>query len=304
MKRVFYIIVALMMCLGVKAQTIGGIGGTGLPGLTILRGDANKDGSIDIKDVHTLQDILLKKQKLTLESEVNGDGHVSISDLPSLIKMLQPRYVPKQLLVYRKGKMRLRFNICEIDSIRFEMPEEDPYGWVDLGLSVLWATCNVGASTPEEYGEYYAWGETEMKESYTTDNYMYYSNGTYIKLPNNIANTEYDAAHTKRTYTWRMPTQAEMDELATRCTWKWTSQKGVNGYLVVGPSGNSIFLPAAGHMRDVPINIGFTGFYWSATDDTSSPAKATYLNFAAPDQHWTTYRAYGMPIRAVKEYNN
>lgn len=295
-----YIIVALMICLGAKAQTIGGISGTVTPGLNIVRGDANKDGSIDLKDVRTLQDILLKIEKLTLESEVNGDGHVSISDLPALIRMLQPRYVPKQLLVYRKGKLPLRFNICDIDSIRFEMPKEDPYGWVDLGLSVMWATCNVGASQPEEYGNYYAWGETETKASYTTNTYSHYSNGTYTKLPDNIANTTYDAAHMLREYTWRMPTLAEMDELATQCTWKWTAQNGVNGYLVVGPSGKSIFLPAAGHMRDVPINVGFTGFYWTATDDNSTPAKAMYLNFTAHDQHWTTFRAYGMPIRAVK----
>ncbi len=124
--------------------------------------------------------------------------------------------------------------------------------YVDLGLpsGLLWATCNVGANAPEEYGNYYAWGETETKSSYDASN-----SKTYRKrnLPSDISgNSQYDAARKNWGGSWRMPTRDEFEELLKYCTWTWTSRNGKNGYEVQSKkNGNSIFLPAAG--------------YWSAT---------------------------------------
>ena len=144
--------------------------------------------------------------------------------------------------------------------------------YVDLGLSVKWATCNVGANALEDYGNYYAWGETSTKETYDTDNCPTYglseselqSQG-YIDSEGNLT-SQYDAATANWGGKWRMPTEAEMQELTDKCTWTWTTQNGVNGYKVVGPNGNSIFLPAAGcRFGSSLYYAGEYGNYWSST---------------------------------------
>lgn len=119
---------------------------------------------------------------------------------------------------------------------------------VDLGLSVYWASCNLGAEKPEEYGDYYAWGETKPKSTYTEMNYSYYDNvyAQYINIGNNISGSEYDAATTIIGNDWRTPTESEINELIKNCTWVWMQLNGVNGYMVQGKNGNSLFLPAAG----------------------------------------------------------
>ena len=134
--------------------------------------------------------------------------------------------------------------------------------YVDLGLpsGLKWATMNVGASKPEEYGDYFAWGETEPKKEYSWLNYKfelstdnngpfskYVTNSSYGTVDNKtVLDPEEDAAHVNWGGSWRMPTEEEWTELRTNCTWTWTTQNGVNGRLVTGPNGKSIFLPAAG----------------------------------------------------------
>ena len=136
---------------------------------------------------------------------------------------------------------------------------------VDLGLSVYWAGWNVGASSPEGSGDYYAWGETTTKSNYTRDSYQY-RNGSYINIGSNISGTHYDVARAKWGGSWRLPTNAEMQELVDRCTWTWITYKGIDGYKVTGPNGNSIFLPAAGYRYGTGINDrGSYGYYWSGT---------------------------------------
>lgn len=144
--------------------------------------------------------------------------------------------------------------------------------YVDLGLSVKWATCNVGANAPEEYGDYFAWGETSTKETYDGDNCPTYrlsisqlkSQG-YIDSEGNLT-SQYDAARANWGGSWRLPTKAELWELINKCTWKWTTQNGVNGYKVTGPNGNSVFLPAAGdRYRSSLDDAGSSGSYWSST---------------------------------------
>ena len=128
---------------------------------------------------------------------------------------------------------------------------------VDLGLSVMWATCNVGAESPEDYGDYFEWGEVEPKITYSWDTYKYCKEGEKKKLikycskssyGNNgftdtktILDVEDDAATVNWGNSWRMPTDDEFTELREKCTWLWATLNGVNGYRVVGPNGNSIF---------------------------------------------------------------
>ena len=152
---------------------------------------------------------------------------------------------------------------------------------VDLGLSVKWATCNVGASNPEDYGDYFAWGETEPK----TENEEYYwstykwCNGSASTLTKYNNSSSYGTVDNKKTLeladdaaranwggAWRMPTDAEMTELREQCTWTWTTLNSVNGYKVTGTNGNSIFLPAAGHrVNSYLFQAGSTGSYWSSS---------------------------------------
>ena len=211
----------------------------------------------------------------------------------------------KQMVIYRDGRMPLYINVEDVDSITFTDHVVEQHDYADLGLSTLWATTNIGADKPEGYGYYFAWGETETKSSYTTDNYKYASEGGNTEtLPKNISATKYDAATTMWQGEWRMPTIEEIEELTQKCTWTWTSTNGINGYRVVGPSGKEIFLPAAGQWRDEAINVGSTGYYWSATLSDDYPTAAYNLNFTGFAGRWNANRAYGFTIRPVCNSHN
>ena len=181
------------------------------------------------------------------------------------------------------------------------------YEYVDLGLSVKWATCNVGANSPEEYGDYFAWGETSTKETYDDDNCPTYglsisqlqSQG-YIDSEGNLT-AQYDAATANWGGDWRMPTMAEQEELLNNCTWTWTTQNGVNGYNVKGPNGNSIFLPAAGsHNYTVLYDADSLGYYRSSSLATDSPNYAYALDFSSSYVDWNfNNRFCGRSVRPV-----
>lgn len=160
--------------------------------------------------------------------------------------------------------------------------------YVDLGLpsGVKWATFNVGATKPEEYGDYFAWGETEPKELYDESTY---------------SEKEEDAATANWGSEWRMPTQAEQDELRTECSWTWMTKNDVNGYKVVGPNGNSIFLPAAGYCSGSSLyNVGHKGFYWASSLYTGNTSYAYYLSFTYNDvSRYSNDRCYGQSVRPV-----
>lgn len=141
---------------------------------------------------------------------------------------------------------------------------DSSHEYVDLGLSVKWATCNVGASKPEEYGDYFAWGETAPKNDYSGDTYFdvfsteYNGYGDKYQL-----DSEDDAATVRLGANWRIPTCKEFSDLMNECTWTWTTKNGVNGYEVTGPSGKSIFMPAAGYrMGNELRDEGSCGNYW------------------------------------------
>ena len=149
---------------------------------------------------------------------------------------------------------------------------------IDMGLSVKWASLNLGATKPEEYGDYYAWGEIDPKSYYDWPTYnwcsgssetltKYNTNSNYGTVDNKtVLDLEDDAAHMTLGGNWRMPTEQELDELRTNCTWTWTTQNGINGQKVTGANGNSIFLPAAGKHGIVGLtDTGSYGYYWSSS---------------------------------------
>ena len=187
-----------------------------------------------------------------------------------------------------------------IDSVEdaTELPNvHNGHEWVDLGLSVKWATCNVGALTPEEYGDYYAWGETETKSKYTAENSV-----TDKKRFGDISgDSRYDAARKNWGGSWRMPTKAEWYELVDNCTWTWTTQGGQTGYKVTGKNGNSIFLPAASFRDGSSLDgQGEYGFYWSSTP-SESDAEYAYNLYSKSSDHRVGWldRSYGLTVRPV-----
>ena len=191
----------------------------------------------------------------------------------------------------------------------------DGYEFVDLGLSVKWATMNLGATSPEEYGDYYAWGETQTKDAYDWNNYQWsddgcktftkYNTGKDYGTVDNRTMLDFadDAARASWGGTWRLPTRDELEELCEQCTWTKATQKGVKGYKVTGPSGKSIFLPAAGYRSESSlVNDGSMGYYWSSSLNAATPLYAYFLHFNSDGVHWNYSERYrGRPIRAVCE---
>ena len=184
--------------------------------------------------------------------------------------------------------------------------------YVDLGLSVKWATCNVGATKPEETGYFFAWGETRPKAKYDWSTYKWcegssytqtkYCTDSYYGTVDNKTILELfdDAANVNWGDDWRMPTREEQQELIEDCTWYWTTKNGVNGYTVTGPNGNSIFLPAAGCRYDSDLSsVGSEGEYWSSSLDTSNSYNARSLYFNSIDVGWGYYRYCGRSVRPV-----
>ena len=146
--------------------------------------------------------------------------------------------------------------------------------YVDLGLSVKWATCNVGAEKPSNYGDYYAWGEIETKDDYSPET----SSTTGKEISDFSGNPEYDVAAAKWGGTWRMPTADEFTELINNCTMESAEQDGVLGVKVTGPNGNSIFLPLGGSwVRFLEPTPDFAGYYWSSSPYGDNLERATYL---------------------------
>ena len=203
--------------------------------------------------------------------------------------------------------------------------------YVDLGLSVKWAKCNLGASKPSDYGDYYAWGETEPKTDFAWENYnwmqagkddwqyitkytiadgktegiWYDAGGNFIGDNKTTLEAADDAATANLDSPWRMPTGDEIQELIDHCTWTKTTQDGVKGCEVKGPNGNSIFLPAAGIFGfHASYTVGREGHYWSSSLSAKYSTYARnlrfyfYLNY---QPHWEdSSRDCGLPVRPVR----
>lgn len=175
------------------------------------------------------------------------------------------------------------------------------HDYVDLGLpsGTKWATCNIGATSPEAYGNYYAWGETSTKTTYSSRTYTYSVNST--TLPSSA-----DAATANWGSGWRMPNKTQMEELKTNCIVTWMTQNGVNGCLFIGPNGNSIFLPAAGYRRDSSLyDAGSYGYFWSSSLDSSAHPFAWDLYFDSGNCSMGNGSRYdGQSVRAVCQSQN
>ena len=194
--------------------------------------------------------------------------------------------------------------------------QSDGHEAVDLGLSVKWATCNVGASTPEGYGDHFAWGETSPKSEYTWSTYIWCDGSSSVMTKYNTSSyygtidhktqldLSDDAARANWGGKWRMPTKAEQDELQTDCTWTWTTQNGINGHRVTSKkNGSSIFLPAAG----ICFGTAFTktdslGHYWSSTLEPGYSESAYFVCFGSDylARHIGS-RSLGLSVRPVTE---
>ena len=245
----------------------------------------------------------------------------------TMLAMVLSLSAQRQMYVWQDG-VKTTYEVANVDSITFSKVEnpdpntgttgsENGYEYVDLGLSVKWATCNVGATKPVEYGDYFAWGETQSKSTYNWSTYKYcngslssltkYNNSSSFGTVDNKTTLELsdDAARANWGGSWRMPTKAEQDELRNNCTWTWTTQNGVYGYKVTskksGYTNKSIFLPAAGCRLDSSLyNAGSGGYYWSSSLYTGSPNGAYYLNFYSSRVDWgSDYRFYGHSVRPV-----
>ena len=187
--------------------------------------------------------------------------------------------------------------------------------YVDLGLSVKWATCNIGANSPEEYGDYFAWGEVEPKEYYDWSTYKHGSRYDLLKKYCNNSNYGYngftdekivldpedDAAYINWGGVWRMPTKEEQEELVKNCVCIWITLNGVNGAKIIGPNGNFIFLPAAGFKYND--DVGSFNRYWSSSYDGREYSVCMFVPSNSKGQLSMEhdFRDNGMVIRPVCE---
>ena len=269
-------------------------------------GDVNGDGKVSIDDVTTLINYLLTKDasQIVLENaDVESDGRISIDDVTGLIN---------QLLTQNNN------------------PQPAEGDWVDLGLpsGTIWATRNVGASAPEDYGDYFAWGEIVPKDYYDWSTYkwdkVYYDADGYwhhgfTKYCTNSyygyngftdGKTELDASDDAACAHYpggRMPSLEQIQELCDNCTWQRTQRNGVNGLLVTGPNGNTLFLPAAGcRWEESLYYVGTYGVCWSRTLDSNYPGSACGLYFCSGWDYWcdSNRRYDGRTVRAVRVSQN
>ena len=211
-----------------------------------------------------------------------------------------------------------RYQAFKVNVSKFAKRTINGHEYVDLGLpgGIKWATCNVGASNPEGFGDYYAWGETETyysqlnpltwkvgkengyyESSYTQTNYNITDNKTILEAQDDVASKYFGG-------TWRMPTKQDWEGLIANCTWSWTNENGVNGMRVTGKNGNSIFLPAAGSYSGTSpgTTVGTKGCYWSSSRVQSPTDRAWSIYFTSSGNTFSDdVRYLGQSIRPVAQ---
>ncbi|MCR5455786.1 MAG: hypothetical protein K6F33_12435 [Bacteroidales bacterium] len=195
---------------------------------------------------------------------------------------------------------------------------------VDLGLpsGTLWAFTNIGASLPEEYGDYFAWGEVDYKSDYSWNTYLYVKGGDATKFTKycsqaNVGNAKYtdtlavletsdDVATQKWGSDWCMPTQAQFEELKAECTWKWVVRNEKNVIEITGKNGNKLYMPAAGcHFNKSRSLVGSNGYYWSRSLSDKGTSRATCFTFSQNDTDVAVRtRNQGLTIRPVRSTKN
>lgn len=203
----------------------------------------------------------------------------------------------------------ITFTACSDDEAREDEPTlpsqsviETPtlingHEYVDLGLSVKWATVNLGANSPDDYGGYYAWGEVDEKGIYTQNTYEHYKSGSYVNIGTNICGTRYDAAHSKWGAPWRMPTSAEFGELEKSCKKDVMVLNGVVGCRYTAKNGKSIFLPMAGWKMAATSDKGVDFAFWCGTKDNIR----AYADLFSHKGTLLGIRSDGLSIRPVAD---
>ena len=250
-------------------------------------GDVNDDGEVNIADVNAVIAVILGSGNST-SADVNGDGEITVADVNVLIDIIL------------NGDVQ---------------PEPEP-DYVDLGLpsGTLWATRNVGAANPEDYGDYFAWGETAPKETYTWSNYTLcdgsewsmtkYEPTAFWRHDELELEPIDDAADNNWDVSWCMPSEGQVMELINSCSWQFTQKNGVNGSLVTGPNGNTIFLPATGYRSNSSLSrAGTSGYYWSSTVKYNEEKYAFYLTCYSNTANCMAYypgRSAGLTVRPVR----
>ena len=268
---------------GTRKGTVQDNGGTVVD--NVQRGDVNNDGKVDISDATSIFSWLLEhKPSVFVQSaaDFNQDNVITVSDGVAIIA-----------------------SILDTPQIHLSCPDSHHPHMIDLGLpsGTKWACCNVGATKPEEYGGYYAWGETEEKATYNWSTYIHCdgSYNTCHDLGSDIAGTQYDVAHVKWGGSWVMPSYAQNEELIYNCTSEWTTLNGINGRIFTGSNGSIIFLPDTSYRGDDSFHVSKGAHYW-ASDGGGSTSFATYLYFHSGqvfsfDGFFN--RAYGFSVRPV-----
>ena len=229
----------------------------------------------------------------------------------------------QKLKLYLSDKQVVEYSVEKVDSLVFTDDTAETHEYVDLGLpsGTLWATCNVGANSPEEYGDYFAWGEVEPKSDYRWSTYKY-CKGSFDTMTKYCTNSDYgtvdnktelepsdDAATVNWGSGWQMPSEEQNEELIDKSytTTTWTTLNGVYGMKITSKSnGNSIFLPAAGYRNGTSLsNAGSGGIYWSRSLNTSYSSYGAYRLYFNSSYIGTSYdnRCYGLGVRPVRVKN-
>ena len=243
-----------------------------------LPGDFNNNGKLDAQDVVYLTQAMMGSSSLTITAtDLNQDGKLNVADVVMLVNAV----------------------------IEGSWPITHEY--VDLGLPshTLWATCNVGASKPEEIGDYYAWGETNTKTSYEWSNYVFSggSESTCYDLGSDISFTDYDVALIKWGKPWSMPKLEDWQEIIQHCTWTSTTQNNVSGLKITSRNnGNSIFIPFSGCRWDTGVYYPGNVYGWLSDQGPSGLGFATYFQFSEGSGigNGCDFERYiGLPVRPV-----
>lgn len=280
--------------------------------------DTNQSGDLTVSDVTEVVDNIKKEVAATSTQQ-----YVTADDLKTLISTF----------IEKLNNLELQINTIQdklgIQPVSFEniTANGQTYhvgtsGAIDLGLSVKWSACNLGATSPGEYGDYFAWGETEPyyteghaqdaicnswkngKSGYKWASYFDSATGTnFVKYATNKElqlDGENDAAHKILGHDWRMPTMDELNELRNKCIWTWAEYENQAGYIVVGTNGNAIFLPAAGYRTGAYLyETGKNGKLWSASLDSSRSGYAYDLSYDTNVNWASLNRCYGLSVRPV-----
>lgn len=256
---------------------------------TFPLGDVNLDFAVDVADIAAIISMMAGSTGISSAyADVNGDGVVDVADISTIIDIMAGKISPTP---------------ANLKSVNLGLPS-----------GTLWANMNIGATSPEDFGSYFAWGETDGKTSYGWDNYKW-CNGSQTTMTKYCTTTEYgiidgnkqldlndDAAHAAWGGNWRMPTSDDFIELLDNTTNEWTSQNGVTGRKFTGTNGNSIFLPAAGYYLGSNLaNAKNMGCYWSSSLQESEPYSAgiLYLAYNTADSDYAFYRYVGQTVRPV-----